>query len=139
YLMEGLRRSRKNLKKRIVNRFKSDDALRQTIQRVREVNTNAFAVYKPRTYSGRITLFWCTEMSFRPYIDNRLGWDAVAEDGLEVHLVPGTHTGLLDFEPHTIVLAEELKRCLLKAKSANADGPERISTSEGKKSREPLR
>jgi len=121
YLMEGLRRSRKNLKKRIINKFSAEDPLRQTIQRVREVNTDAFAIYKPKAYPGRITFFWCTEMTFRPYMDNRLGWDVVAEDGLEVHLVPGTHTGLLDFEPHTTVLAEELKRCLQKVQDPSLD------------------
>jgi thioesterase domain-containing protein/acyl carrier protein len=118
YVMDGLRRVKKNLKKRMANRFSPEDPLRQTIKMVREVNTHAFKIYKPKAYSGRITYFWCTEMMFRPYMDNRLGWDAVAESGLEVHVVPGTHTGLLDIEPHTRVLADELNKCLQKIPTA---------------------
>ena len=118
YMLDGLGRIKKNLKKKIVNRFSSEDPLRRTIQSVREVNAHAFKVYKPKAYSGRITYFWCTEMMFRPYMDNRLGWDVVAESGLEVHVVPGSHTGLLDIERHTRVLAEELNKCLQKIQTA---------------------
>ena len=119
YMLDGLGRIRKNLKKKIVIRFSSEDPLRQTIQRVREVNSHAFMIYKPKAYSGRITYFWCVEMMFRPYMDNRLGWDAVAENGLEVHVVPGSHTGLLDIERHTRVLADELNKCLQKIQTVS--------------------
>jgi hypothetical protein len=70
-------------------------------------------------------------MMFRPYMDNRLGWDAVAENGLEVHVVPGSHTGLLDIEPHTRVLAEELNRCLLKIQTDALHEPNAESRKEG--------
>jgi hypothetical protein len=85
---------------------------------VREINERGFTVYKPKAYSGRITYFWCVEMMFRPYMDNRLGWDMVAENGLDVHVVPGSHTELLDIERHTRVLADELNRCLQKIKTS---------------------
>ena len=121
YILDGLRRIKKNLKKRIADRFSSDDPLRQTIRRVREVNMRAFRIYEPKVYSGRVIYFWCTEMMIRPYMDNRLGWDAVAESGLEVHVVPGSHTGLLDIEPHTRLLAEELNKCLQNVLAENQD------------------
>jgi aspartate racemase len=131
YILDGLRRIKKNLKKKIATRFRSEDALRQTIERVRQVNSHAFKVYKPKNYSGRITYFWCTEMMFRSYVDNRLGWDAVAESGLEVHMVPGSHTGLLDIEPHTRILAEELNKCLQKIQAAVPNDLAAESTKEG--------
>ncbi len=68
---------------------------------------------------------------FRPYMDNRLGWDAVAESGLEVHMVPGSHTGLLDIEPHTRVLAEELNKCLQKIQRVVPNEPTAEWKSEG--------
>jgi thioesterase domain-containing protein/acyl carrier protein len=121
YILDGLGRIKKNVKKNIVNGFGSEDPLRRTIQSVREANLHAFKTYKPKTYSGRITIFWCTEMMFRPYLDNRLGWDVVAESGLEVHVVPGSHTGLLDLEPNARVLAQELNKCLQKIQTAVPD------------------
>ena len=131
YVLDALGRIKRSLKKKIVNRFSSEDPLRQTIQRVREINSHAFMIYKPKVYSGRITYFWCTEMMFRPYMDNRLGWDVVAKSGLEVHVVPGSHTGLLDIEPHTRVLAEELNKYLRKIQTAVLHERTSESTQEG--------
>jgi aspartate racemase len=40
-----------------------------------------------------------------------VGWRKFVDGELEIHEVPGSHTGILD-EPHVRVLAEKLKVCI---------------------------
>ena len=74
---------------------------------------NAMNAYRPTPYAGKVTLFWGAES---PGIasDRRLGWSEVAGDGLEVHVVPGTHQ-TMRMEPHVRVLAEKINSCIERA------------------------
>ena len=64
--------------------------------------------YGPVPYSGRAVVF--RGKGRRP-VGDRLGWDAMAGDNLEIVDVPGTHLTMF-LEPHVEVLARELDRRL---------------------------
>lgn len=74
--------------------------------------------YIPQPYSGQVTLFttkeilrWCQFKSCR-------GWHGMAQKGVEIHEVPGTHLGMLG-EPNVQILAEKLIVCLDHAQANN--------------------
>jgi len=105
------------------------DSISTTLRRVWEANLQAERDYVPQVYRGRITLFWGTETSITYLHDTRLGWNEVATDGLEVHVVPGNHITLRE-EPRVIVLAEKLTACLHRAQGlshANRQEPTPLS------------
>jgi hypothetical protein len=64
--------------------------------------------YRPKQYSGRISLF----LSSRPLVDTspdrRMGWADIAGDGIEVHVIPADHNGFLT-EPGVGFLGEKLE------------------------------
>ena len=63
-----------------------------------------------RGYPGKITFFMARDAK-RDFEDNRVAWRKLAGGGLEVHVVPGTHTSMRE-EPHVAELAAKLKPCL---------------------------
>jgi aspartate racemase len=81
------------------------------VRRVRTANASAERAYVPKSYLGRLVLFWCSEWGFRAWQDRRLAWSAVAEQGLEVHVTPGDHSSMME-PPHVTTLARELRTCL---------------------------
>jgi aspartate racemase len=91
-------------------------SLTRTLRKVLEANLQATRDYVPQVYPGRITLFLSREEPVRCVHDSRLGWSELAADGLELHLIPGSHSISLN-EPHVIVLAEQLRACLQKAQA----------------------
>jgi len=95
----------------------SDDALIKTVFGI----YRAGEVYQPvgKIYSGKIT-FFLAEDDEADFEDNRLGWRRLAAGGLEVHSVPGTH-GSMREEPNVATLVAELRPCLERARSANAN------------------
>jgi aspartate racemase len=114
---ERLKRITKKRSRRLANRFQiwRRSPLQQTLAKVQEANLQAFKVYVPRVYSGRITLFITGESSLRTYQDGRLGWSELAGDGLELHIVRGDHLSMIEDMPHVIILAEKLRTCLSRA------------------------
>jgi amino acid adenylation domain-containing protein len=90
--------------------------LSPTLERIWKANIAAADKYRPRRYPGRLTLFWATGWPTPSRRDARLCWADFAEDGLEVHRIPGSH-GSFRFEPHVRVLAEKLDTCLRRAQS----------------------
>ena len=66
-----------------------------------------------RGYPGKITFFMARNAK-RNFEDNRMAWRKLAGAGLEVHVVPGTHTSMRE-EPHVAELAAKLQPCLEKA------------------------
>jgi amino acid adenylation domain-containing protein len=94
---------------------RNESSLTRATRRVMEVNLGAALSYSPRTYSGRVTLFCCSEKSTRSYEDRRLAWSQVAAGGLEVHLIPGNHLSMLD-HPHVQVMGDKLRSCLERAR-----------------------
>ena len=85
--------------------------------RVREIElTDAYhqaaSRYELAPWSGTITLFAARnrDPSFQ-HIDDDLGWEPWADDGVEIHKVPGDHDNLVR-EPNVDVLAEKLQRSI---------------------------
>jgi thioesterase domain-containing protein len=71
-----------------------------------------------RGFPGKITFFLARDAK-RDFEDNRLAWRKLAGAGLEVHVVPGTHTSMRE-EPHVAELAAKLRDilCVISASSA---------------------
>jgi len=90
------------------------ELLSPTLERIWRANIAAADKYQPHMYPGRLTLFWATDWPTPSRNDARLRWADFAEDGLEVHRIPGSH-GSFRFEPHVRVLAEKLDMCLKRA------------------------
>lgn len=69
--------------------------------------------YRIRSYSGHVTLFKAAEVAsaYHALPDNELSWQRLAENGLEVLLIPGNHLGMLK-EPHVRLLGEKLENCI---------------------------
>jgi amino acid adenylation domain-containing protein len=74
----------------------------------------SFPEYAPGVYPGRLTLF-CIQDVERDYVigDSSLGWNTLAQSGIEIIEVPGGHETLLK-QPHVSVLASRLLDCLNK-------------------------
>jgi hypothetical protein len=71
--------------------------------------------YMPRTYPGRLTLFWAG--SYPDYIRDDAGdltaqWLKVAREA-EVYLIPGTHTTCLTADVYAV--SDLLRWCLSRA------------------------
>jgi len=60
-----------------------------------------------QNYPGKITLFWARDAP-QDFEDNRLGWGRLAAGGLDLHVVPGTHTSMRE-EPLVAELVKKLK------------------------------
>jgi hypothetical protein len=83
----------------------------RTSNRLRQVNIKAATGYHPQPYPGKISIVMCSDGPSRAYEDRRLGWSAVADGGLEVHIAPGNHE-TMEQEPNIQVLGGHFRRCL---------------------------
>jgi amino acid adenylation domain-containing protein len=92
----------------VADRRNGDEALIRTVTAILDAEKE----YIPRgkTYRGKITLFWARDDE-TDFEDNRMGWDKLASEGLEVHVIPGTHISIRE-EPHVAALAEKLSEHL---------------------------
>jgi thioesterase domain-containing protein/acyl carrier protein len=89
----------------------------------------AVAHYRPESYPGKITLFrppldeayvlsgGRVVSRQRVFVRHDNHWEAYAQGGVEVHVVPGSHNGMV-LEPYVRVLGAELRRCLEEAQSS---------------------
>ena len=86
------------------------------LHRAKDVNWFAALRYEAQPYPGRVTLFRATTpLSFIDMpTDLELGWGPLAEAGVEVHEIPGTHREIMR-EPNVGHLAREVSRCLAAA------------------------
>jgi len=78
--------------------------------------------YRPQPFVGRLTVFRPAEYEYSR--DAALGWASLAEQGVEVHVLPGRHRDLVK-EPGVQRLAQRLNACLAAAQSRP---PERVNT-----------
>lgn len=81
---------------------------------VYRANMHAVRNYVAKPYPDRVTLF----MSSEHHVTNEgkgsdMGWNNLAEGGIEVHVIPGDHFALVR-TPSVEVLAERLRSCLNK-------------------------
>ena len=88
-----------------------------------ETHWNALTDYHPEPYAGEITLFRAKKQGLSNF-NHTLGWDALAEERVNVTVIPGTHESMLQ-EPNVQIVATKL-RALLEA-SANRFRAERAA------------
>jgi aspartate racemase len=100
----------------------SERARARALAKVDQANAQAMATYVPKPYPGRLVLFWATDAVFRAYQDRRLAWADIAEQGLEVHVVPGNHLSIME-PPQLDVFADTLKKCLQKSRDLAFSNP----------------
>jgi thioesterase domain-containing protein/acyl carrier protein len=96
----------------------ADESASAVAARVREANAQATRLYRPRPFSGRLTLLRAERQPQWLGADSRdphLGWGALAMDGIEVHPIPGDHLDLFD-ERNIEGLAHALNACLRSAR-----------------------
>jgi thioesterase domain-containing protein len=72
---------------------------------------NEMPVIEPQPYPGRIVMLFAEESTHRGAHDGRMQWSKVAQQGLEVCIVPGGHSTMTG-EPHVRELARALRRYL---------------------------
>jgi len=88
------------------------------------INDQAAREYALKPYPGQIILMR-TEDKHRDnsigqeYVSH-FGWGDLAEGGLEIHYVPGSHVSLFD-EPHVEIMAAKLKDCLTTVLKSSAN------------------
>jgi acyl transferase domain-containing protein/thioesterase domain-containing protein/aryl carrier-like protein len=83
------------------------------LHRAKDVNWFAAKRYQAFPYPGRVTLFRAiTPLNYLDMpTDLELGWGPLAEAGVEVHEIPGTHRQIMR-EPNVSFLAGEVSACL---------------------------
>ncbi|MEP6915576.1 MAG: thioesterase domain-containing protein, partial [Acidobacteriota bacterium] len=72
--------------------------------------------FVPKTYAGRLAVFRARKQPRYRVRDKTLGWGTLVPGGVEVYVIPGTHSNVLS-EPHVGWLAAALKKCLLPSPS----------------------
>jgi thioesterase domain-containing protein len=83
-------------------------------RRLYEAHYRALRAYKARPYSGKVTLLRSRITGLFGSLEKDLGWKDVADGGVEVNYVCGSHATMLD-EPHVEALANTLSRVALEA------------------------
>jgi thioesterase domain-containing protein len=74
-------------------------------------------------YPGRVTLFKAREDLSGTGSHPTLGWSDWADDGVEVHEVPGNHASMV-YEPHVEILAKKLTACIDRLRDTFDDSAE---------------
>lgn len=71
----------------------------------------AFHRYEPKPYLGKVTLLQSSDWPDGPYFDFKLGWQDLAEGGVEFHRIPGDHPSMFT-EPNVNLVGAILKMAL---------------------------
>jgi thioesterase domain-containing protein len=78
----------------------------------RSVFRDLLEAYVARPYAGRMVLFRAGVQPLEVPFDPSMGWEEVAEGGLEIEVIPGFHGEMLVEEPVVRVLAARLRAYL---------------------------
>jgi amino acid adenylation domain-containing protein len=78
------------------------------------------ADFNQKTYQGRISVFRVSKQPRNRISDSRLGWGKLAEGGVDVRVIPGTHETLLR-EPHVRELANVLREFIHRPTAPNGN------------------
>jgi amino acid adenylation domain-containing protein len=95
----------------LATREQSDPAKVLALQ-IQMAHCRASLVYKPRPYAGKITLFRSLNQPIDFEVQSDLGWSSVAQGGVEVHEVPGSHTTLFSDDSTVRILARKVAECI---------------------------
>lgn len=92
------------------------------LHRAKDVNWFAARRYQALPYPGRVTLFRAiTPLNYLDMpTDRELGWGPLAEEGVEVREIPGTHREIMR-EPNVGILAREVSASLAAALERQRD------------------
>jgi amino acid adenylation domain-containing protein len=83
---------------------------------VQMVHERAFLAYRPLPYGGKVTLFRTFDQDSAYEVVEDLGWNAVAQGGVDIHYVPGTHLTIFS-EENVPILAKKVEECVQSALS----------------------
>lgn len=129
--MQRLKKHYKHLKKAFIhNPIKKirgrleRAALPETIRAVQDSGLTAMDTYHPSPYHGRVTLFRAETQPAGIVEDPTLGWKDLALGGIDIHVIPGHHGGIVR-EPRVRVLAERLLECLARVQAGDTRPVER--------------
>jgi amino acid adenylation domain-containing protein len=89
-------------------------------KKVFQAHVNSMVKYRPGVYDGKVTLFRVSTMSLLRSFDPEFGWERLAKDGVETHLIPGSHSNLLD-DLYVEELARLLASCIDRASSQRSE------------------
>lgn len=84
---------------------------------------NTVSTFKGGVYPGRITLIRATEAPYIPHADPACGWNALAQEGVQVLFSPGTHESMF-VEPNLTALGEILHNCFERAATVASGRPQ---------------
>ena len=87
--------------------------------RLREANRTAQSTYAPEPYPGKIVHFIQSASPIVSSRDRRARWEDVAEQPIDVHVVPGSHVGILS-EENVAAMADLLRSRLDECRTAVA-------------------
>lgn len=87
-----------------------------------ETHWEALTHYHPQPYTGEITLFRAKKQGLSNFT-HTLGWDTLAEEGVQVTVVPGTHESMLQ-EPNVQIVAAKLRALLDQSSQRNSTARE---------------
>ena len=105
----SIKNGRKILKRRVLKSL--GRPLPEALKETQNAIIVASRTYRPRPYSGDITLFRATQQPRGIYKDLTLGWRDLASGALEIHEVAGSH-GTLVVEPRVRFVVDKLKHYL---------------------------
>jgi thioesterase domain-containing protein/acyl carrier protein len=106
------RRERERLWVKVANlaHRRDSDGNRLVRRFLEDVNAQASFSYRPKPYSGKLTLFKPRE-NYTPSSDPSREWSKFALGGLEIITLP-VHPGGMFVEPYVIALADKLRGCI---------------------------
>ena len=121
-----VRNSFKKAVRKFYQNYKGDGSIPSNYIQIEDQIWRAGQKYVPRTYPGRLTLFRASRQPLGIHPDPTLGWDGLAEGGIEIHEVEGHH-GSIIAEPYVSELAAKLAECIEKS-HGSMEHPEPVRT-----------
>jgi amino acid adenylation domain-containing protein len=79
---------------------------------IRMAHARASLAYKPRPYPGKITLFRTLDQGIDYETEPDLGWGTVAQGGVEIHDVTGSHITLFWDDNVVQIIARKVEECI---------------------------
>jgi thioesterase domain-containing protein len=68
-------------------------------------------LYEPKSIKGRLTIFRSTSEPAGRFLDPKLGWGGMAEDGVDVVVVPGDHFTVFK-DPGASIMAKGIEAAI---------------------------
>jgi amino acid adenylation domain-containing protein len=86
---------------------------------IRMAHARASLAYKPRPYPGKITLFRTSDQGIDYETEPDLGWGTVAQGGVQIYDVPGSHTTLFWDDNVVQILGRKVEECIQSSLAVN--------------------